>query len=47
MTFDVTAIRAQFPALHLPSNGKPFTYLDSGATAQKPLAVIERMDRFL
>lgn len=47
MTLDVAAIRAQFPALHLPSNGKPFTYLDSGATAQKPLAVIERMDRFL
>lgn len=47
MTLDVAAIRAQFPALHLPSNGKPFTYLDSGATAQKPLAVIERIDRFL
>ena len=29
------------------ANGKPFVYLDSAATAQKPLAVIERMDRFL
>src|ERR1043165_5871564 len=47
MTFDVAAIRAQCPALQVPANGKPFTYLDSGATAQKPLAVIERMDRFL
>jgi cysteine desulfurase/selenocysteine lyase len=47
MTLDVARIRAQFPALQLPANGKPFTYLDSGATAQKPLAVIERMDRFL
>ncbi len=47
MTFDVQAIRAQFPGLQGLANGKPFTYLDSGATAQKPLAVIERMDRFL
>jgi cysteine desulfurase / selenocysteine lyase len=47
MSLDVAGIRAQFPALQVPANGKPFTYLDSGATAQKPLAVIERMDRFL
>jgi cysteine desulfurase / selenocysteine lyase len=47
MTLDVQAIRAQFPGLQGLANGKPFTYLDSGATAQKPLAVIERMDRFL
>ena len=47
MSFDVAAIRAQFPGLAGTANGKPFTYLDSGATAQKPLAVIERMDRFL
>ncbi|MBA3700367.1 MAG: cysteine desulfurase [Planctomycetes bacterium] len=47
MTFNVQAIRAQFPGLQGLANGKPFTYLDSGATAQKPLAVIERMDRFL
>jgi len=47
MNHDVDAIRAQFPGLAGLANGKPFTYLDSGATAQKPLAVIERMDRFL
>ena len=41
MSLDVAAIRAQFPGL------AGMTYLDSGATAQKPLAVIERMDRFL
>ncbi len=41
MTWDLTAIRAQFPGL------AGMTYLDSGATAQKPLAVIERMDHFL
>ncbi len=47
MSHDVETIRAQFPGLAGTANGKPFTYLDSGATAQKPLAVIERMDRFL
>jgi cysteine desulfurase/selenocysteine lyase len=47
MSFDVNAIRAQFPGLQGLANGKPFVYLDSGATAQKPLAVIERMDYFL
>ncbi|MBA3936715.1 MAG: cysteine desulfurase [Planctomycetes bacterium] len=44
---DPYAIRAQFPGLAGTANGKPFVYLDSAATAQKPLAVIERMDRFL
>jgi cysteine desulfurase/selenocysteine lyase len=47
MPFDVVAIRAQFPGLDGLVRGKPFTYLDTAATAQKPLAVIERMDRFL
>ena len=47
MTYDVEAIRAQFPGLHGEANGKPLVYLDSAATAQKPLAVIERMDHFL
>ena len=44
---EVAAIRAQFPGLQGTAHGKPFVYLDSAATAQKPLAVIERMDRFL
>jgi len=44
---EVEAIRAQFPGLQGMAHGKPFVYLDSAATAQKPLAVIERMDRFL
>jgi len=47
MAFDPASIRAQFPGLGGLANGKPFVYLDSAATAQKPLAVIERMDRFL
>jgi cysteine desulfurase/selenocysteine lyase len=47
MAFDPASIRSQFPGLDGLANGKPFVYLDSAATAQKPLAVIERMDRFL
>jgi len=44
---DAQALRAQFPGLGGLAHGKPFVYLDSAATAQKPLAVIECMDRFL
>lgn len=47
MSYDVDAVRAQFPGLAGNVRGKPFTYLDTAATAQKPLTVIERMDRFL
>ena len=43
--FDVAAARAQFPILSREVNGKPLVYLDSGASAQKPLAVIEAMTR--
>jgi cysteine desulfurase/selenocysteine lyase len=43
--FDVTAIRADFPILSRKVNGRPLVYLDNGASAQKPLAVIETMDR--
>lgn len=40
-------VRSDFPILaRTARNGKPLTYLDSGATAQRPLAVIEAMDRF-
>ncbi len=44
---DVESIRSQFPGLDDESHGKPLVYLDTGASAQKPLAVIERMDSFL
>lgn len=46
-SLDVAAIRAQFPGLSEEHHGKPLAYLDSAATAQKPLAVIEAMDHFL
>ena len=39
-------IRAEFPILEREIHGKPLAYLDNGATAQKPLAVIEAMDSF-
>ena len=41
--FDVDAIRAQFPILSREVNGKPLVYLDNGASAQKPRAVIDAM----
>ena len=44
---DPQQLRDQFPGLAGTAHGRPFVYLDSAATAQKPLAVIERMDRFL
>ena len=41
---DVPAVRAQFPILTKPlPNGRTLTYLDSGATAQKPAAVLDAM----
>ena len=43
MTFDVEAVRAQFPILSRQVNGKPLVYLDSAASAQKPRAVIDAM----
>jgi len=38
--FDVEKVRADFPALHQRVHGQPLVYLDSAATAQKPLSVI-------
>ena len=42
--YDIDAIRADFPILYREIYGKPLVYLDNGASAQKPLAVIEAMD---
>jgi len=39
-------IRSEFPILERRVHGERIAYLDSGATAQKPLAVIEALDRF-
>jgi cysteine desulfurase/selenocysteine lyase len=45
-TLDVEAIRRDFPILSQTVNGKPLVYLDNGASAQKPLAVLDAMDRY-
>jgi len=39
--FDVEAVRRDFPILERTFDGKPLVYLDSGATSQKPVQVIE------
>jgi cysteine desulfurase/selenocysteine lyase len=43
MAFDVQAFRAEFPILKREINGKPLIYLDSGASAQKPRAMLAAM----
>ncbi len=43
--FDVARHRADFPIFRETVNGKPLTYLDSAASAQKPQAVIDRVSR--
>lgn len=41
--YDVNAVRADFPILSETIHGKPLVYLDNGASAQKPRAVIDAM----
>ena len=43
MSFDIDAVRAQFPILARQVNGRPLVYFDNAASAQKPEAVIEAM----
>ena len=42
----IEGIREEFPILARKVNGKPIAYLDSGASAQKPAAVIEALDEY-
>ena len=44
--FDPLAYRKDFPLLARSVHGKPLIYFDNANTAQKPLAVIEAVDRF-
>jgi len=46
MSFDATAVRAQFPMLARPSGGRPLHYLDNAATSQVPQAVVDAVDAF-
>ncbi len=43
--YDVHKVRNDFPILSRQVNGKPLTYLDNGASAQKPQAVIDAVAR--
>jgi cysteine desulfurase/selenocysteine lyase len=43
--YDVARIRSDFPALSLEVYGKPLVYLDNAASAQKPRAVLDRLER--
>lgn len=45
--FDIKKIRADFPILQRTVNNRPLVYFDSGATAQKPLSVINLTDRLM
>ena len=44
-SFDVEAIRADFPILSQKIHGKPLVYLDNGASAQKPRVVLDTIQR--
>lgn len=43
---DIKQIRQMFPILHQEVNGSPLVYLDSAATSQKPIQVIEAVDKY-
>ena len=42
--YDVNRIRADFPILAMQVYGKPLVYLDNAASAQKPRAVLDRLN---
>jgi cysteine desulfurase / selenocysteine lyase len=45
-SFDVYALRREFPVLARLVRGKPLAYLDNGASAQRPNAVINAVDDY-
>ena len=45
IAYDVHAIRADFPILSREVHGRPLVYLDNGASAQKPTAVLDTLER--
>lgn len=46
MILDADTIRKDFPIFETKMHGRPLTYLDSAASAQKPRAVIDRISDF-
>ncbi|MHB8669402.1 MAG: SufS family cysteine desulfurase [Acidimicrobiales bacterium] len=47
MALDVARVRKDFPILEREVHGRRLVFLDSAASAQKPRAVLEAMDRFM
>ena len=45
-SLDVQKVRADFPILQRTVHGKPLVYLDTAASAQRPLAVLDAIDSF-
>src|SRR3954447_17578158 len=43
---NIKDIRSLFPILNQEVNGKPLVYLDSSATSQKPVQVIEAIEKY-
>src|SRR5690348_14642803 len=43
---EVARIRAEFPILKERPHGKPLVFLDSAASSQKPIQVIDAMDDY-
>jgi cysteine desulfurase/selenocysteine lyase len=44
--YEVERVRADFPILGLHVHGKPLAFLDSAASAQRPRAVLEAVERY-
>ena len=44
--YDLRQVRAQFPILATRINGKRLAFLDSGASSQRPLAVLQAVDDY-
>ena len=42
--YDVDAVRRDFPILAREVHGRPLVYLDNGASAQKPRAVLDAIE---
>jgi cysteine desulfurase / selenocysteine lyase len=45
-SFDVAAVRADFPILNTSVHGKPLVYLDNAATTQKPSVVLDALTSY-
>ena len=46
MTLDTKKIRKDFPILNQTVYGRPLVFLDSAASSQKPIQVIETIDKY-